>query len=157
MNNQQQQQSQIPVQDSREPSEEGKQLINLFTEMDNKQLEFLDQSSKSIIERISTFLAILFGVTVLSNNFPPLYLKNNLTAKILVIITLVFYLGAMAAGIWTIQPRYYRRYLYNVGRLGRELDKITRRKMYWLRVAGILFAFGTVALAVLIISIIWAV
>jgi hypothetical protein len=155
--NDQQQKAQIPIQDAHEPSEESRQLISLFTEMDNKQLDFLDESGKSIIERISTFLAVLFGVTVLSNNFPPLYLKNNLTAKILVIITLVFYLGAMTSGMLAIQPRYYRRYLYNVSRLGQELDKITKRKIRWLQLAGVLFALGTVVLAALIISIIWTV
>lgn len=153
MNNQEQ----ITIQDSQEPSEEGKRLVTLFTEMENKQLDFLDESGKSIVERIATFLAVLFGVTVLSNNFPPPYLKGNLSSKILVIVTLVFYLAAMAAGIWAIQPRYYRRYTYNVSALGRELEKITKHKMFWLRAAGILFTLGSVALAALIISIIWAV
>ena len=159
MNQQQQQQpsgSQIPIQDSQEPSEEGKRLVALFTEMDNKQLDFLDESGKSIIERIATFLAVLFGVTVLSNTFPPKYLGNP-TAKVLVIITLLFYLAAMTSGLLVIQPRSYRRYLYNVSALGRELERITRHKIVWLRVAGILFALGTVALAVLIISIVWSV
>jgi hypothetical protein len=150
-------QEQITIQDSQEPSEEGKQLVTLFTEMENKQLDFLDESGKSIVERIATFLAVLFGVTVLSNNFPPPYLKGNLSAKVLVIVTLVFYLAAMAAGIWAIQPRYYRRYTYNVSALGRELERITKHKMFWLRAAGILFVLGSVALAALIISIIWAV
>ena len=112
-------QQQIPIYDSQEPSEEGKQLVTLFNEMESKQLDFLDESGKSIIERIATFLA------------------------------------AMGAAIWAIQPRYYRRYMYNVSRLGKEFEKITRHKMFWLRVAGILFALGSVALAVLIISIIW--
>jgi predicted membrane protein len=62
----------------------------------------------------------------------------------------------MAAGIWAIQPRYYRRYTYNVSALGRELEKITKHKIFWLRAAGILFTLGSVALAALIISIIWA-
>ena len=159
MNQQQQQQPsgpQIPIQDSQEPSEEGKRLVALFTEMDNKQLDFLDESGKSIIERIATFLAVLFGVTVLSNTFPPKYLGNP-TAKVLVIITLLFYLAAMTSGLLVIQPRSYRRYLYNVSALGRELERITRHKIVWLRIAGILFALGTVALAVLIISIVWSV
>ena len=150
-------QEQIAIQDSQEPSEEGKQLVTLFTEMENKQLDFLDESGKSIVERIATFLAVLFGVTVLSNNFPPPYLKGNLSAKVLVIVTLVFYLAAMSTGIWAIQPRYYRRYTYNVSALGRELERITKHKMFWLLAAGILFALGSVALAALIISIIWAV
>lgn len=147
-------QQQIPIYDSQEPSEEGKQLVTLFNEMESKQLDFLDESGKSIIERIATFLAVLFGVTAFGSNFPPAYLKGNLPAKVLVIITLILYLAAMGAGIWAIQPRYYRHYTYNVSRLGKELEKITKHKMFWLRVAGILFGIGTVTLAVLIVSII---
>ena len=150
-------QQQLTIHDSQEPSEEGKQLVAFFTEMEHKQLDFLDESGKSIIERTATFLAVLFGVTVLSNNFPPLYLKGNLPAKVLVLATLVVYLAAMAAGIWAIQPRSYRRYTYNVSALGRELEKITHHKLFWLRLAGILFALGSIALAALIVSIIWAV
>jgi hypothetical protein len=148
-------QQQIPISDSQEPSEEGKQLVALFNEMESKQLDFLDESGKSIIERIATFLAVLFGVTAFGSNFPPAYLKDNLPAKVLVIITLLLYLTAIGAGMWAIQPRYYRHYTYNVSRLGKELDKISRHKMFWIRVAGILFALGSVALAVLIVSIIW--
>jgi hypothetical protein len=152
-----QQQQQVPIYDSQEPSEEGRQLVTLFNDMENKQLDFLDESGKSVIERIATFLAVLFGVTAFGSNFPPAYLKGNLPAKILVIVTLILYLAAMGAAIWAIQPRYYRRYTYNVSRLGKELEKITKHKMFWLRVAGVLFALGSVALAVLIVSIIWAV
>src|SRR5260370_3986171 len=148
-------QQQIPVYDSKEPSEEGKQLVTLFNEMESKQLDFLDESGKSIIERIATFLAVLFGVTAFGSNFPPAYLKGNLPAKVLVIITLILYLAAMGAGIWSIQPRYYSHYTYNVSRMGKEREKLTYHTASWLRVAGILFALGSVALAVLIVSIIW--
>jgi hypothetical protein len=148
-------QQQIPIHDSQEPSEEGKQLVAIFNEMESKQLDFLDQSGKSIIERIATFLAVLFGVTAFGSNFPPAYLKGNLQAKVLVIITLILYLAAMGAGIWAIQPHNYRHYTYNVSRLGKELEKITKHKMFWIRVASILFALGSISLAVLIVSIIW--
>ena len=114
---QQQQLPQIPIQDSQEPSEEGQQLVTIFTEMENKQLDFLDGSGKSIIERIATMLAVLFAVTAFGSNFPPAYLKGNLLAKVLVVVTLLLYLAAMGSGLWAIQPRYYRRYLYNVSRL----------------------------------------
>lgn len=153
----QQQQPQIPIQDTKEPSEEGEQLVSLFTDMEVKQLDFLDAAGKSIIERVSALLAVLFAITAFDNTFPPAYLKGNLPAKVLVIVTLILYLLALGAGVVSIQPRSYRRYLHNVSRLGRELEKITQYKMRWVRVAGILFALGTVALAILIITIIWAV
>ena len=148
---------QPPIYGSQEPSEESKRLVTLFNDLENKQLDFLDESGKSAIERIATFLAVLFGVTAFGSDFPPAYLKSNLPAKALVIITLIFYLAAMGAAIWAIQPRYYRRYIYNVSRLGKELEKITHHKMFWIRVSGILFALGSLALAALTISIIWAV
>lgn len=152
-----QQQPQIPIQDTGELSEEGKHLVALFTEMENKQLDFLDASGKSIIERVSTFLAILFALTAFGSNFPPAYLKGNLPAKVLVIVTLVLYLLALGAALWAIQPRSYRNYIYNISRLGKEFEKITQHKMRWVRGAGVLFALGTVALAILISTIIWAV
>jgi len=153
MSNQQQQQ--VPIEDSEEPSEEGRQTASIIADMRSKQLNFLDESGKSVIERIATFLAILFAVTAFSNNFPPAYLKGNLPAKIMVIITLVLYLAAMGAGILAVQPRNYNISLYNMTRAAKELGKITSYKMRWLRVAGVLFALGCLSLAVLIISIIW--
>jgi hypothetical protein len=148
-------QQQISIQDSLEPTEESKRIITVFDDLEKKQLDFLDESGKSIIERIATFLAVLFAVTAFGNNFPPLYLKGNPPAKVMVIITLILYLAAMGSGIWAIQPRWYKRYQYNVTRLRNELDKITKHKMLWIRIAGLLFALGSVALASLIVFIIW--
>lgn len=149
------QQSQIEIQKSQQSSEEGRQVAQLFADMRSKQLDFLDESGKSLIERIATFLAVLFAITAFSNSFPPPYLKGNLPAKIMVIVTLVLYLLAMGAAILTIQPRLYDVPLYNVTRMGEELKQITNYKMRCLRVAGVLFTLGSIALAVLIIFIIW--
>ena len=145
---------QIPIYDAQEPSEEGKQLVALFHDLETKQLIFLDEAAKSIIERVATFLAILFGVTAFGSSFPPPYLKANLAAKVLIIVTLMLYLAALAAGMWTIQPRYYRRYTFNISRLSEELEKITKRKLFWLRLAGVLFGVGSVALAAVVVVII---
>jgi hypothetical protein len=153
----QQQQPPSPIQDSQEPSEEGKHLVALFTEMESKQLNFLDAAGKSIIERVSALLAVLFAVAAFSGTFPPAYLKGNLAAKVFVIATLILYFLSLGAGMRGIQPRYYKHYTYRVSELGPELEKITKHKMRWLRVAGVLFALGTATLAILIITIIWTV
>src|ERR1700753_3741302 len=144
----------VEIQDAQELSEEGKQLVQIFTDMKGKQLEFLDESGKSMIERIATFLTILFAVTAFSRNFPPPYLKGNMPAKIMVMITLILYLLAMAAALLTIQPRMYDIPRYNVTEMGNKLKNITTYKMQRLRLAGILFALGSIALAILIIVII---
>ena len=148
-------QDQAPVIEGQEPSEESKQLVALFHDLESRQLDFLDEAAKSVVERVATFLAILFGVTAFGSTFPPPYLKDNTAAKTLVIVTLVLYLIALGAGMWAIQPRYYRGYIYNLSRMKKELEKITKRKMFWLRFAGILFAVGSVTLAALVVAIIW--
>lgn len=151
----QEQRLEISVQDAQKPSEGGRRLVSIFNEMEKKQLDFLDEAGKSIIERVSTMLAVLFAITAFGNDFPPTYLNGNVVAKMLVVGTLVSYLSAMGAGLWGIHPRSYRHYLYNVSRLGNELERITKQKMLWLRIAGVLFSLGTVSLSALIISIIW--
>lgn len=147
----------VKIQDGQDPSAEDNLVVGIFSDARKNQLNFLDDSGKSMIERIATFLAVLFGITALSTSFPPAYLKGNVPAKIMVIMTLVLYLLAMAAAMLAILPRYYNIPVYDVTRMSKDLEKITTYKMRWLRVAGALFALGSVALAVLIVVIIWGV
>ena len=155
MNEQQQQQQDIPILDAQAPSVNSQRVNATFDELETKQLDTLDESGKSIIERIATFLGVLFGISILSNNFPPPYLKGNSSAKIMVIVTLACFLLAVGAGIWATQVRYYTRYTHNVTRSGQELQRIIRHKVTWLRVANLLFALGVIGLAGLLIIIIW--
>ena len=150
----QQQQGLPPIQNSREPSEESKHTKAVFDDLESKQLDTLDESGKSIIERIATFLGILFGISILSNNFPPPYLKGNSFAKIMIIISLVCFLLSIGAGILATQVRSYRRYTYNMTMTGKEQERLIRYKMLWLKVANLLFALGTIALAVLLIIVV---
>ena len=76
-----------PIYDAQEPSEESKQLVALFHDLESRQLDFLDDAAKSVIERVATFLAILFGVTAFGSAFPPPYLKDNAAAKAFVTLS----------------------------------------------------------------------
>jgi hypothetical protein len=151
-----QQQQQIPIYNAQEPSEQGKRVKDVFDELETKQLDTLDEAGKSVIERIATFLGVLFAITVLSNNFPPPYLKGNTPAKVMIIISLTCFLLSIGAAIWATQVRTYRRYTYNVTRTARELERMLRHKLFWLRVANLLFALGAIALAGLLITIVWS-
>ncbi len=142
--------------ETEEQKEEKQRLKTIFTDMESKQLDFLDAAGKSIIERIATFLTVLFAVTAFGSNFPPPYLKGNTVAKSLVVAVLFCYLLAMGMGILAIQPRSYDLYRYNMTRMKKEWNRIITYKKRWVRWAGILFGLGTVALAWLIVSIIWA-
>jgi len=137
------------------PSSEQRRLVALFDEMESKQLQFIDESGKAMIERVITLLGVLFVVSAFSNNFPPAYLKGNVTAKVLVIITLILYLLSLWMSILATQPRRYRRSRYDLKKMRQTLDTILTYKIRWLRWARWLFALGSVALAMLIISVIW--
>ncbi len=155
MRNQNQGHDQVEVQPFREPSEDAQELLTFFTEIERKQIDFLNESGKSLVERISTFLALLLGASVLSNTFPATYLKGDVLARVCIIVALGAYLCAMGAALWAIQPRFYRRSLYNTSELGRERERITRQKMRWLRLAGIFFLGGSIFLAALIVNLVW--
>ena len=51
-------QQQVPMLQAEPPSDEDKRLVALFSDIESKQLEFLDGAGKSIIERIATLLAL---------------------------------------------------------------------------------------------------
>ena len=137
-------------------SEEDKQLVALFADMRGKQLDFLDEAGKSLIERIATFLAVLFAVTAFSNNFPPAYLKGNLPAKIVIAGTLVLFLTALYSAVLVIRPRPYS-FSTELDVMRQTIKDMTAHKIYWLKRANILFTLGSITLGVLIITIIWKV
>lgn len=155
MNDPQQQQL-PPIYDAEEPSEESKRVNAIFEDLETKQPDTLDESSKGLIERIAIFLGVLFGVTVLSNTFPPPYLHGNTIAKVIITISLVCFLCSIAAATWSIRVRPYRRYTHNITETSRELERLLRHKMLWSRIANIWFAFGAAALGVLLIVIVWS-
>ncbi len=167
MNNQQQEhlssdnQSQRPAEGSVEiqgiqtPSDDAREAAELFLDLERKQIDFLNEAGKSLIERISTFLAILLGASVLSNSFPPTYLKGDLLARVIIFLTLGCYILAMGIVMWNIRPRWYRHYLHNMSALVRVRDRMIQQKMLYLRISGVLFLLGSVSLAVLIVEIVW--
>jgi len=157
MSEQRKPQEQLPIYDAHEPSEASQRISAIFDEMESKQLDNLNDAGKSLIERIATFLGVLFGLSILSSNFPPPYLKGNTPVKVLLIAALVGYLLAIGTALWATQVRYYHRYTYNATRSQAELTAMIRRKVGWLRAANILFALGTVVLAALLIVIVWKV
>ncbi len=153
--------NQIPIYDSepetQEQVEEKQRLKAIFADMEKQQPAFLDEAGKSIIERVATFLAILFGVTAFGSSFPPPYLKTNALNKYLVIATLLCYLAALALGMLAIRPRDYTWHRYQSTTQAQTLKKIVDYKKRLVQWAGIVFAIGTLILAALIVSIIWTV
>ena len=143
-----------PESESEQEKEKRLRLRGIFANLEGKQPDFLDEAAKSIIERIATFLAILFAVSALGTSFTPKYLMGPSWQKGLVIAILICYLLAMGMGMWAIQPRNYTDYPVDVTMQEKMWKRITRRKKRWVRLAGLLFALGTLALAVLIVAII---
>jgi hypothetical protein len=145
-----------PILESRAPTAEEERLVELFAEIESKQLDFLDQAAKRIIELVTALLGILFAVIAFGSDFPPPYLAGNLAAKLLSGAALVCYLGALLVALWAVQPRDYRRYRHNLDGMRAELERMIADKARPLRWAGILFGLGSVLLAGLIATVIWS-
>ena len=148
--------NQPPIIEAQPVSDEDKRLLAVFAEIESKQLDFLDQAGKSVIERIAALLAVLFAVTAFGDTFPPPYLQGNDVAKLLVIATMICYMAAMFMGMQAIQPRTYSLYRQNLTGMRQELDKIVDYKSRAVRLAGSLFWLGSATLSLLIGSIILA-
>lgn len=146
-----------PEPETQDEIEEKQRLKAVFADMEKNQLVLLDDAGKSVIERVATFLAILFGVTALGSSYPPAYLRNNPLNKYLIILILLCYLVAMALGILAIRPRSYTWHRYQAKEMAKTLQGIIAYKKRLVQWAGLLFALGTVLLAVLIVSLIWKV
>jgi hypothetical protein len=145
-----------PILDTRQPTAEEERLVELFAEIEGKQLDFLDQAAKRIIELVTALLGILFAVIAFGSDFPPPYLAGNLPAKLLSGASLVCYLGALLVALWAVQPRDYKHYRHNLTEMREELQRMIDDKARPLRVAGILFGAGSILLAVLIATVIWS-
>jgi uncharacterized membrane protein len=139
--------------ESEPPDSEDKHLIEMFDKIEAGQLDLLDAAGKRIIELVTGLLGVLLAVLALGQYFPPPYL-NNPFARLLAILALIFYLLAMLAGMWVMQPRKYRRFTRNLSALRQELDQIIDDKSRALRWAGAFFFAGSVCLALLITTII---
>jgi hypothetical protein len=144
----------IPTYEAKLPSEDDTRLKVLFDEMSKKQVEFLDEAGKRIIEMVTVLLGLLIGIAAFDKDFPPPYLKNDPIAKIIIIFSMVTYILAMLAGFMTVQPRQYRQYFYNLTLLESEFRKITQFKLVFFRIGSILFFLGSLSLVVLICRII---
>lgn len=136
-------------------SESDRRLIALFDDLEADQLDFLDEAAKRLIELTTGLLGVLFAITAFGDKFPPPYLTDNDLAKVLAVLTLACYVLAMLMGMLAIQPRIYPSYEHNLDKMREVLDTIRGNKMRWLQWGGILFWLGSVALAFLVIRVIW--
>ncbi|MGD9101146.1 MAG: hypothetical protein PVF45_11760 [Anaerolineae bacterium] len=138
------------------PTDEQKRLVALFDELEKGQIEFLDQAGKRIIELSTGLLGVLFAVTALGDKFPPPYLEDKGAAQVLAALTLALFMGALLVGVWSVQPRQYRRYEHNVSEMRKELGKIVSFKSRRFKTASALFVLGALALALLIGAVIFS-
>ena len=144
----------IPILEGKPLDAEDERLLALFDKMEEGQLDFLDEAGKRVIELSSAMLAILFAVTAFGKDFPPPYLAGSPCTQALAVAALVFYVLALLAGVVAVQPRRYGRSHYNLSDMRRQLDRIIAYKLRWFRVGLALFFAGSLALAILVGSIV---
>jgi hypothetical protein len=129
-------------------------LDTLFDQLETKQLDFLDESGKRIIEIASTLIGINFGIIALGSDFPPPYLQNNRLIINTLSTALVLFATAIVTGMIAIQPRVYRRYRHNLTLMREAFDKIIAHKMRWVKLAAALLGLGLVFLVVTVLLVI---
>lgn len=135
--------------DSQPLDEQDRRLRTVMAEIETKQLDFLDNAGKSLIERIATLLAVVFAVIAFGEKFPPVYLRDPL-AKGLILGALVCYLGSMFLAMRAVQPRPYRRFDYNASGMRTELERMVANKVRSVWLAGALFWLGSLLLVGLV-------
>jgi hypothetical protein len=141
-----------PILEGRAPSAEEERLAAIFAEIETKQLEFLDEAAKRIIELVTALLGVLFAVIAFGGDFPPAYLAGNTPLKLRGVGALGCYLAALLLALWSAQPRPYPHHRTNLSRMRAVLDQILAHKTRWLRWAGALFGLGSALLAALVIA-----
>ena len=132
--------TQSPILEGQPLGDEDKRLVALFDELEKKQIEFLDEAGKRLVELSTGLLGVLFALTAFGDKFPPPYLAGNRPAQWLAVGTLALYLLAMLGGVITLWPRRYRRHHHNLSKLREELEAITRHKSRWFTAASVLFS-----------------
>jgi len=145
----------VPISKGRLASENDKRWLTLFNKIEENQLDLLDQSGKRIVELTGVLLGVLLGAVSFGDKFPPDYLRDDRLVKGMVILVLVFYLAAMFMGMWTTYPRHYKRYPNNLTLMESEFSKMVVNKIRALRVAGVCFLLGSLALAGVLVLIVF--
>lgn len=130
--------------------EQDRRLRTIMAEIETKQLDFLDNAGKSLIERTATLLAVVFAVIAFGEQFPPVYLQAPL-AKFLILFALLFYLASMFLAMRAVQPRPYKRFDYNASAMRTELERMVANKVRSVWWAGTLFWLATVLLMGLVV------
>jgi hypothetical protein len=140
----------IPVVQARVATEADKRWLTIFEKIEENQLELLDQSGKRIVELTGVLLGVLLGATSFGDKFPPAYLSNSGGVKFAVVVILAAYILAMVFGMLTASPRNYKRYRNNLTEMENVFNQIVEHKVRMLRIAGLFFLVGSIALAVLL-------
>ena len=135
---------------SKEPTEEHRRLVAFFQDLEKGQVDTLDAACKRVIELVTLMLGLAFATIAFGTDFPPSYLADGVTNRLLLILALVLYVGAMYAAWHGLRPRSYKLYRQNLTEMREELDKIIAIKSSYMQWAGGLFWGGSLVLLVLI-------
>jgi len=144
-----------PVLQGRPPSEQTQRLLKVFEDLEGKQIEFLDELAKHIIEMVSVLFGALVTVFALGKDFPPPYFAEAFN-KYLGVAILIVYALALLCAVWCVWPHSYRRYTHNLTRLQAEFERLMTHKLRWARLSGGCFVLGTLGLGTLLMRIILA-
>lgn len=125
-----------------------------FTAQESQSLERLEAGAQTLTQLVTGLYGVLFAVLAFSDM--PAYL-STLGVRLCGTISVVSFFGALVAALYTQLPRRYAQAeKYNVSQLQALKARMLRRKLWGVRIAGGCFGLGTLALAGVILWIVWS-
>lgn len=137
---------------TRPPTPEETALNEWFAEQEKDPSKTLEEAAKQIIHLVSALYAVVFGILAFADN--PAYL-GLLMVRLSGTVVVLTYLIALISALFVVMPRRYTYASASQNQRQIVFDKIIGRKANLLRIAWISFGLASIALAVLLLSILF--
>lgn len=137
---------------TRPPTPEETALNEWFAEQEKDPSKTLEEAAKQIIQLVSALYAVVFGILAFADN--PAYL-GLLMVRLSGTVVVLTYLIALISALFVVMPRRYTYASASQSQRQVVFDKIIERKANLLRIAWISFGLASIALAVLLLSILF--
>lgn len=143
--------SSYPTANTRAPTAEEEALAAWFTDQQTKSVDNLEQGARQLITLCSSLLTVLLGITALSAQTSPPYLKMPFF-QFCSVVTVVMLLITLAAALVVIMPGANPVTINDPASLRSTFAALRSYKNNGLRAALFAFAIGMVTLTGMIVT-----
>lgn len=131
---------------------EDRQLIEFFAGVRRSSLEALEAGARQLIGLVTTLLGLFFGVLAFKDE--PAYLASPMI-KMIGTFSAMGYIAALFTALAVVLPRELNVPRYDLTAMRELLGDLYKHKSRFLSLSQACFAFGTLALLALILSLLY--